>query len=190
MKIDNNLFPKSSFLSMEQDFSLIIDKIMGNARLKKLLYYDSADALAKSPLTQEQEWELLDNNIKIIPKIRIANPAKNYIVISFDNFINNPTNPEFRDNDIIFDIVCHIDTWRLKDFQLRPYKIAGELDYMLNQKRLTGIGLLQFVSCNMITVNADYIELCLIYHAIHGEEDKQNMLNPMDWAQYVEDFDK
>jgi hypothetical protein len=58
----------------------------------------------------------LDNNIKIIPKIRIANPAKNYIVISFDNFINNPTNPEFRDNDIIFDIVCHIDTWRLKDF--------------------------------------------------------------------------
>jgi hypothetical protein len=28
----------------------------------------------------------------------------------------------------------------MKDFALRPYKIAGEIDSMLNKKRLTGIG--------------------------------------------------
>ena len=30
----------------------------------------------------------------------------------------------------------------LDDFQLRPYKIAAELDAMFNESRLTGIGTL------------------------------------------------
>ena len=45
MKIENYQFPKSSFLSIEKDFALIIDKILKNSRLKKLLYYDIPEAL-------------------------------------------------------------------------------------------------------------------------------------------------
>ena len=46
----------------------------------------------------------IPNNIKIIPKLYVDGTVLNYIVISFDNFIENKTNPEFRDNIIEFDI--------------------------------------------------------------------------------------
>jgi hypothetical protein len=36
----------------------------------------------------------------------------------------------------------------LKDFELRPYKIAAEIDTMFNNKHLSGIGLLQFMGAN------------------------------------------
>lgn len=115
MKVENYQFPKSSFLSLEKDYALIIEKMLANERLKKLLYYDTSDALDREKLTQDQTKELLGKNIKITPKLKIDNSVLTYIIISFNNFL--PTNnPEFRDNDIIFDIVCHFDTWELKDF--------------------------------------------------------------------------
>jgi hypothetical protein len=53
--------------------------------------------------------ELLDRHIKIVPKLYIDGSVLNYIIISFDNFVPNATNPEFRDNLISFDIICHFD---------------------------------------------------------------------------------
>jgi len=55
-----------------------------------------------------------------------------YMIISFDNFIES-SNPEFRDNIIEFDIICHFEQWQLQDFDLRPYRIAAELDSMLDK---------------------------------------------------------
>ncbi len=86
--------------------------------------------------------------IKIVPKLYVDNSVLNYIIVSFDNFTTNRTNPEFRDNIIEFDIICHFDQWQLKDFQLRPYKIAAEIDSMLDGQRLTGIGKLEFLGAN------------------------------------------
>jgi hypothetical protein len=83
---------------------------------------------------------LFKKNIKIIPKIYIDKTVLNYILITFDNFAPNATNPEFRDNLISFEVVCHFDQWNLGDFKLRPYRIAAEIDTMFNNKHLTGIG--------------------------------------------------
>jgi hypothetical protein len=33
----------------------------------------------------------------------------------------------------------------MRDFQLRPYRIAAELDSMFSDRHLTGIGTLQFL---------------------------------------------
>ena len=53
MKIDGAPIPKSSFLAQEKDMQLIVDKIMKNARLKKLLYYTTRDALDRPALTED-----------------------------------------------------------------------------------------------------------------------------------------
>jgi hypothetical protein len=90
---------------------------------------------------------LIKNNIKIVPKLYVDGTVLNYIVISFDNF-SPSSNPEFRNNVIEFDIICHFDQWQLEDFALRPYKIAAEIDSMLNGKHLTGIGNVEFMSAN------------------------------------------
>ena len=190
MKIVNYQIPNSSFLSTQKDMEIISNMIIKNNNLKKLLYYTSRDCLNKPNLTEDQTLELFGKNIKLVPKLYVDGSVLNYIVISFDNFITNQENPEFRNNLIEFDIVCHFDQWQLKDFQLRPYRIAAELDSMFNGKHLTGIGELEFLGATQIILTDEYAGLCLLYQAIHGEEDKKKMPNPNDEEQFKENFDE
>ena len=188
MIIDKNPLPKSSFLSIEKDMHLISNMLLKNNRLKKMLYYTVPNCLDKPNLNEEQSIDMFGKNIKMVPKLYVDNSVLNYIIISFDNFTPNGTNPEFRDNVIEFDIICHFDQWTMKDFQLRPYKIAAEIDSMFNEKHLTGIGTLKFLGANQMILTDEYAGLCLMYQAIHGEEDKRNMPNPRDQEQFEKDF--
>ena len=182
--------PKSSFLSTEKDMNLIVSAMIKNERLKRLLYYTSADALSRKNLTEDETLELFGKNIKIVPKLTIDNTVLNYMIINFDNFTPNGTNTEFIDNIIEFDIICHFDQWHLKDFQLRPYRIAAEIDSMFEGKLLTGIGKLQFLGANQMILTDEYAGFCLMYSAIHGEEDKKFMPNPNDEEQFLNNFNQ
>ena len=66
MKIDGVKIPKSSFLSIEKDMGIIVDRICDNERLKRLLYYTTPDAMEKPNLTDDQMYELFKKNIKIL----------------------------------------------------------------------------------------------------------------------------
>ena len=111
MKKMTYTYPKSSFLSTEKDMELIVNMIMKNDSLKKMLHYTSKDCMSRPKLTEDETLELFGKNIKIVPKLYVDNSVLNYIIISFDNFTPNATNPEFRDNVISFDIICHFDQW-------------------------------------------------------------------------------
>ena len=174
MKIDGVKLPKSSFLSMEKDTGIIVNEILKNNRLKKLLYYTTSDAMERPNLTEDQSLSLLGTNIKIVPKLYVDGSVLNYVLINFDNFTPSE-NPEFRDNTIQFDIVCHFDQWNLRDYALRPYKIAGEIDSMFNLKKLTGIGYLEFMGATQIVLNDEFAGLCLMYRTVHGGEDEKYM---------------
>ena len=187
MKIDGLNIPKSSFLSMEKDTGIIIDKMFKNERLKRLLYYNSRDALRKPNITEDQSLELINKNIKIVPKLYVDGSVLSYIIINFDKFIPSE-NPEFRDNIIEFDIICHFDQWQLEDFALRPYKIAAEIDSMFNNTHLTGIGELQFIGATQTVLTDEFAGLCLLYEATHGGEDKKKMPNPRDEERFVQDY--
>ena len=190
MKIESYTFPHSSFLSVEKDMDIITNTLIKNDNLKRLLHYTTKDCLSLPKLTEDETLELFGKNIKMIPKLYVDNSVLNYISVSFDNFTPNMTNPEFRDNIIEFDIVCHFDQWQLRDFKLRPYRIAAEIDSMFNGKYLTGIGKLEFFGANQEVINNEYAGLCLMYNAIHGEEDKKNMPNPFDEASMIENFNQ
>lgn len=177
MKVGQNYFPKSSFLSTDKDLSLIVKKIMSNQRLLKMLYYTQKDCLNAPDLSQQQIFSMIDKQIKIVPKLDIEVECPNYIVITFNNFTPNKKNPEFRDFNISIDILCHPDHWNLGNFQLRPHKIAGEIDAMLNDQKLTGIGTLTFMGADNLLLNDELIGLTLMYKAIHGVEDKINPLS-------------
>jgi hypothetical protein len=53
MKIESYKYPHSSFLAVEKDYEIILSMMLKNDRLKKLLYYQSPDALKRPNLTQE-----------------------------------------------------------------------------------------------------------------------------------------
>lgn len=190
MKIDRYKEPKSSFLSAEKDMNILAEKICQNKRLQRLIYYTTPDALSRRNLNEDELLQLFQENIKIVPKLYVDETALNYVFLRTSQFRRNATNPEFRNNILEIDIVCHYDQWQLKDMQLRPYRIAGELDSMLDKEKLTGIGELEFIGADYININDEFGGLCLQYLAIHGEEDKKFMPNPADEKQFIKEFNE
>lgn len=180
--------PISSFLSLEKDMGIIANKMLNNQRIQKLLHYNTRDALKKPNLTQEESLALFGKNIKLVPKLTISNEVMNQIVVCFDEFTPNNTNPHYRNNSIAFNIICHFDQWQLNDFQLRPYRIAAELDSMFNDTHLSGIGTLQFAGAAQQVYTPELAGVTIVYDAIHGDEDKKNMPNPQDQIQFEQDF--
>jgi hypothetical protein len=53
MKLTNFNPPKSSFLSLEKDASIIIEKICTNPRIQRLLHYTSKDCLTRPDITED-----------------------------------------------------------------------------------------------------------------------------------------
>lgn len=192
MKIVTTSLPKSSFLSVDKDIEILVDHFLKNDRLLKLLFYDTPQALAQKPLTQEQKQGLLNHQIKIVPKLKVDQQEFCYIIISFDNFTPNMTNTEFRDNIISFDIICHFNQWNLGNFALRPYKIAAEIDSMFNNKKLTGIGTIHFLGANQIILSDELAGLSLMYRTIHGYqgEDSYAPLQPGEDADIKTNWNK
>ncbi len=191
MKKATYQFPKSSFISIEKDMGTIVDMMLKNNRLKKLLYYNLENCLFQEDLTEDQSLELIeDGYIRMVPKLYVDKDILNYIIISFDNFTPNMTNPEFRDNIISFDIICHFNQWQMPNFQLRPYKIAAEIDTLFNNRHLSGIGELQFLGANQILINDEFGGISLMYSAVHGEDDKINSPNELDQEDMDFNFDE
>lgn len=145
---------ESSFLSCEKDTEIILKKLFVESQpysndLKRLLILPIKDCLEnKSDVCREKVEKanlkmLRDNGYIVLePKIKFKEheDVKSYIILSFDNFVPNAKNPQFRDCTVNFDIICHTDYWDLGDYRMRPLKIAGIIDGILQNSRLTGIG--------------------------------------------------
>lgn len=176
----------SSFLSCEKDFEEILRKLFIENRphsdeLKRLLVINTKDCLDdKTNTAYLEKLKAMsiarlreDGYIKLEPKISIPEheEVKSYILISFDNFFPNATNPQFRDCTVTFDILCHTDYWDIRNYRLRPLKIAGYIDGILNNTRLSGIGTFQFAGCNELVLDQNFSGYTLMYKAIHGSDD-------------------
>ena len=111
---------------------------------------------------------------KLEPKIKMQEheDIKSYIIISFDNFTPNMTNPEFRDCTISFDVICHTDYWDIGNYRMRPVKILGYIDGILNNEKLSGIGTLNFMGANELILDENLSGYTLMYRAVHGSDDK------------------
>jgi hypothetical protein len=178
----------SSFLSCEKDIELILKKLFVDNRpysdyLKKLLVINTKDCISEfSNNKKDYQTIISDYNVStlfeegyvtIVPKIKLVDHSKvkSYIIVSFDNF--SPTsNPQYRDCTITFDVICHTDYWDIGNFQLRPLKIIGYIDGILNNAKLTGIGELQFLSCKELVLDENLSGYSLMYMATHGNDDK------------------
>lgn len=178
MKHNSYEYPKSSLLGMPKDAAIIIDRILSNPNLLRLLVYETRDWQSQPLPNGEQIKELFTSHqISSVPKIKIDSKEKTYIRLTYGTVIRNSSNPEYRDNTFGIDIICHYDNWDLGDFELRPYRIAGEIDAMLDGTHLTSIGELEFVSAIPYVYNEEFAGVSLTYLAIRGHEDQKNPVN-------------
>lgn len=189
MKKDLALRPvdfTSSFLSCEKDLEAILKKLFVESQpysddLKRLLVINMKDCLDNkdNPVYQEKIADMSlsklreDGYLRFEPKIKMTEheEVKSYLVFAFDNFTRNVSNPQFRDCTVYIDVLCHTDQWDLGDFRLRPLKICGYIDGILNNARLSGIGTFQFLSCNELVLDETLSGYTIAYAAIHGTDD-------------------
>lgn len=175
---------KSSFLSCEKDYETILKKLFVESKsysdyLKSLLIINTPDCIDnigdyKKHLDDITIADMKKQGyIRMTPKIRQEEygEVKSYLLINFDNFTPNSTNPEFRDCYVMIDILCNTDEWDLGNYRLRPLKIAGYIDAILNKSRLSGIGQLLFAGCNELILDENLSGYVLTYAAIHGTDD-------------------
>ena len=173
----------SSFLSCEKDTELILRKLFIESRpysnvLKKLLVIQAKDCLDNPEYDDKiNNYSLAklreEGYIVLEPRIESEEheQVKAYIIISFDNFTPS-SNPEFRDCTVNFDIICNTKYWDLGNYRMRPLKIAGYIDGILNNSKLTGIGTFQFMGCNELILNPELAGYTLSYWAEHGSDDQ------------------
>lgn len=180
--------PQSSFLSCEKDMEIILRKLFVDSKphsdvLKKLLTIPMKDCLTK----EGQHAILYNDKVKNLglsqlikdgyiltkPRVNLTEheEVKSYIMINFDNFTPNETNPQFRDCTVAFAIMCHSEYWDINDYQSRPLKIAGYIDGLLNNEKLTGIGQFHFLYCNEVVFSPELSGYMLAYRAVHGSDD-------------------
>lgn len=177
----------SSFLSCEKDTETILKKLFVESRpysdeLKRLLVINTKDCLddTTNPTYIEKIQSMSvaklreEGYIKLEPKIKFPEheEIKAYMIVSFDNFTPNKNNPQFRDCTVSFDIICHTDFWDIGNYRLRPVKIVGYIDGILNESRLSGIGTLNFLGCNQLILDENLSGYSLSYRAIHGSDDR------------------
>ena len=114
---------------------------MANDNLVNLLYYTSQDPLNQPPLSQEQKQkEVYEKLIKIVPRIGPKEDAKSLITIRVVRGSKIPSNTEFRNIKIQIETFVPLTQWFIKDSNLRPFAIMGEIEESLDGKKINGLG--------------------------------------------------
>ena len=122
----------------------IVTRLQSNQNLLKLLYYSDKDPLSKPDLTQKQiQEEVFEKLIKICPRVGPKETAQSLISIRVVNGITNRGNNEFRDIGIGIEVFVPLTQWFIKDTNLRPFCIMGEIQNTLNGKVVNGMGKIQ-----------------------------------------------
>lgn len=119
----------------------IVNRLYQNQKLLKLLYYTDKDPYAGEDLTDEQiKEQIFEKLIKIIPRVGPKETAQSLVAIRFTRGDTNPQNGEFRDFLINIEVFVPLTQWIIKDSNLRPFAIMGEIHRSLNNKTIDGLG--------------------------------------------------
>ena len=114
---------------------------MANDNLVNLLYYTDKDPLAQTPLTtQEKTEKVFEKLIKIIPRVEAKETATSIVVVRVVSGLQLTQNDEFKRVMISVEVFVPLTQWIIKDTNLRPFAILGEIQKSLNGKTINGLG--------------------------------------------------
>ena len=119
----------------------IIKRLFANQNLLKLLYYTDKDPLSQPDLTKKQiQDEVFEKLIKIVPRVGPHETAHSVVAVRVARGQGLASNNEFK--NVVIGIECFIPLtqWIIKDTNLRPFAIMGEIQKSLNGKKIEGLG--------------------------------------------------
>ena len=124
-----------------ENLQKIMTRLMANDELVNLLYYTDKDPLNQPHLTdEEKKTKIYDKLIKIIPRIGPKETANSIIAIRVVSGHKDGSNSEFRNIKVSIEVFVPLTQWIIKDTNLRPFAILGEIEKSLEGKKINGLG--------------------------------------------------
>lgn len=118
----------------------IMNRLLSNQELLKLLYYTDKDPLNHPDFTKDEAREkFFEKLIKIVPKVGPKETAASLIALRVESGSLND-NDEFKDFIIKIEVFVPMTQWIIKDSNLRPFAILGAIQETLNGKTINGLG--------------------------------------------------
>ena len=119
----------------------IMQRLLANQNLLKLLYYTDKDPLSQPDLTDEQiQKEVFEKLVKIIPRVGPKETAHSIVTIRFTRGRQNLNNKEFENIRVSIESFVPLTQWIIKGVNLRPFAIMGEIQKSLHDKTINGLG--------------------------------------------------
>ena len=119
----------------------IVKRLLANQNLLKLLYYTDKDPLSHEDLTPEQiQNEIFEKLVKIVPRVGPKETAHSLIAVRIARARGLASNNEFKNVNISIEVFVPMTQWIIKDTNLRPFAIMGEVQKSLNGKKIEGLG--------------------------------------------------
>lgn len=135
----------------------IVRRLMANDTLVNLLYYEGADALTREPLTDKQKEELVfEKIIKTIPRVLSQERSNSVVMVTVDS-ARKTSNKEFRNINIVVDVIVPLTQWFIDDINLRPFAILGQIQSSLEGKTINGLGKIEGGDFDLNFVNDEVI---------------------------------
>ena len=119
----------------------IVKRLLENDTLVNLLYYEDKDPLGQPTLDKEfKQKEIFEKLIKVVPHVGTNEDSKSRVVVYITKGGKNPKNNEFKNVNISVSVFVPLTNWIIKDTNLRPFAILGELQSSLDGKVINGLG--------------------------------------------------
>lgn len=177
-----------SFLSMENDKEAIVRKLFVESKpysdyLKRLMIINQPDCLDNS---KHQYRTMIDQvsiaklkaegYIKFTPTFPFEEfeESKSYLLMTFRD-VAPSTNPEYMNTSMEIMCITNFKNWELDNYAIRPWKMAGYVNGILNKARLSGIGTLQFAGASEFTWDENLGGVLLTYIATHSTDDQEKV---------------
>ena len=152
------------FAVLGENLFKVVNRLIDNQTICRLLKYQNSNPLDED-LEDVDGLSLLNKQLIIVPKIPENNDVEcSYIIVVFDKYVENPSNPDYKLCTLRFEIVCPYEEWLINENSLRPYLIMQEIDSIFNQAELSGIGKLRFSHCVPLTLSPQMGGYTLYYN--------------------------
>lgn len=124
-----------------ENLQKIVTRLMANDNLVKLLYHTSKDPLNCPNLSEEEKREhIFEKLIKVVPKLDPKETAHSVACIKVISGNKDSSNTEFKNVRIEIELFVPLTQWFIKDTNLRPFAILGEIQKSLDGKTVNGLG--------------------------------------------------
>lgn len=124
-----------------ENLQKVIKRLMANDNLVNLLYYTDKDPLNQPHLTDEEKKEkIFEKLIKVTPRVGPKENAQSIIAVRVTGGNKLGSNTEFRNVKIAVEVFVPLTQWIIKDTNLRPFAIMGEVESSLEGKTVNGLG--------------------------------------------------